>query len=698
MTRTHLKTSDRASRRAHHALLLGALSGALSVLALALGSTAGAVTTRRFTLDSAEDFEAGTSEGASILSTGELVAGANAARVELADVALVYSIARGPRGRVYVGTGQGGKVLRIGEDSAEEVAATGELVVTSLMFGGDGVLYAGTLPGGKVFAIDPRTNEARELAELEGAQHVWALTPREGGGVFAATGPEGKIFEVPPRGDASVYFESDAQHVMSLVGGEGGVLFAGTSDDAVVLRIEGQGRASVVHDFPGNEITALAISSDGGRLAVAANEFPAPPRVGARTEGLPQRPAAGHGRLFVVNPRGRVELVHEDSETHFTALSWTASGDETTTEETQEEPNRGGSIIVAEGRRGRVLRVDPSASGRARAVIAEVEERQVLALSLGGGARGQEEIAFGTGDSGAFYRLGRGGNDAGQWTSKVLDASFSSRFGRVAWRGSGRVRIRTRSGNRETPDDTWSEWSAPIDRAGPVRSPAARYVQIRVELGSADAQVFGLELYYLPENQRAVVTEVSLNSHRAGSTVHKLTWTVSNPDEDALRYRLAFRRESGRAWREMFGDEVQLTKTHYEWDTNGVPDGVYVARVVASDERANPAPLALRASRTSEPFRVDNHPPRIEQLSLRGDRLRGRAVDELGPIARLEIAVNGGEFEDVYPEDHLFDDASERFDVELITLSGVEEPSTVAIIAVRATDAAGHRATAEVER
>jgi hypothetical protein len=148
-----------------------------------------------------------------------------------------------------------------------------------------------------------------------------------------------------------------------------------------------------------------------------------------------------------------------------------------------------------------------------------------------------------------------------------------------------------------------------------------------------------VELFYLPRNQRARVSDVQggrppLKRGEAPrqppppTTLLNLSWKVNNPDRDPLRYRVAFREEGQPSWRDAFGEDTVLTEAKYTWDTGSIPDGYYVVRVEASDEPSNPDNLTLRSSATSEPIRVDNHPPRIDQLQVRKGRLQGRVVDQ----------------------------------------------------------------------
>ncbi|HJL04855.1 MAG TPA: hypothetical protein RMH85_32370 [Polyangiaceae bacterium LLY-WYZ-15_(1-7)] len=650
----------------------------LSVFAV---SPADAVSTRHFTLDDADDLAAGELDGTMVLDSGQLAVGVGVARVELEGAVLSSAIARADDGTLYLGTGDAGQIFRVRGDQVEVFAETGQLLVSSLALAGD-TLYAGTLPEGRVFAIDRGDGSIRELAQLEGAEHVWDLHWDAGQSrLFAATGPEGKVFAIDPQGRSEVYFDAEDGHVLCLAA-DGDALYAGTDGDAVVYRLRGPERAEVVHDFPGNEVTALAARD--GMIAVAANEMPAPRRVTSknrRSKAASRTPRPGKGRLWRVDADGRAERLHRHDDGHFTALAI----------------DEDGTILVGEGKEGRILRVGPYANAGGPGTAAtwvDVDERQVLAIDVGG-----DRPVFVTGDSAALYRVTEAAPDEALWTSKVLDAEFRARWGRLDWRGRGRVQFQTRSGNTEEPDASWTEWSANLSSPGPIRSPAARFLQIRARLMEGDALIRAVQAYYLPQNQRARVTGVGpklAKNHDPNeipdpSTELELDWDVSNPDDDTLRYRLRYRAEAQDVWRPMFREDERLTKSSYEWDTSGLPDGWYVVQVEASDELANPAPLALRTTAVSEPIRIDNHPPRLEGLAARGNTVSGRAIDGLGPIARLEMAVDGGDWLPILPEDQLLDQAEERFAVPVEDL----EPGSH-IVAIRATDAAGNAVSGEV--
>ncbi|MEM7137599.1 MAG: WD40 repeat domain-containing protein [Myxococcota bacterium] len=662
---------------------------AVTVTAIASSATVAAVGTKHFTLDSAESFFGGELEGTAIHSDGSVRVGASTQRTEIKDVPTAYSVvSRGDE--TYVGTGTSGVVYRYKKRKLTKKYATGELLVASLAFGRDGALYAGTLPNGHIFRIDPKTQKITRFSTPKDAKHVWALyyDPKRGR-LIAGTGPEGTIFEIDSDGVARVLHKGDASHVMSLTGDQKGTIFAGTSDSALVLKISPSDEVKVVHDFPGNEITSIDYLD--GQLAVAANEFKIKPGAQFKGGGAPARPSArppgtrprpGKGQLWRVGRDGRLEQLIDSKQSHFTVVEWAEDG----------------RLYAGSGAEGHVLQVEPDAT---YAIWADVEERQVLGLSLR-----SDVPSFVTGDAAAVYWVNPGLPKKPVWTSPTLDSGFASTWGRISWRGSGKLVIQTRSGNTQEPDDTWSPWSKKLKAPAKVSSPPSRFIQVRAQLpANQTAELRTLDLYYLPQNQRPRVSAVKAGSKAPkptkpgggaqspppASTLVKLSWTVVNPDQDPVRFRLSYRREDGGPWRPMFLEDTVLNQPKYTWDTESIPDGYYLVKVDASDEEANPENFVMHSEVVSQAILVDNHPPRITKLAYRNGKVQGEATDAVGPIARLQASIDAGPWRDIFPKDLLLDSPKEAFEMKLTGLEGDTH-----IVAIRAYDAAGNRVTDEI--
>ena len=328
-------------------------------------------------------------------------------------------------------------------------------------------------------------------------------------------------------------------------------------------------------------------------------------------------------------------------------------------------------MLCSAGSSGRVYLVKPD---RTVMTVFRLAERQVLTLALGG-----PHPVLGTGDSGALYALDFTPAKHGRWVSKVLDAAFPARWGAVRFTASGPVTIETRSGNTARPDKAWSEWQALAEVApgeaggqhGKARSPGTRYLQLRASLG-AEARLLDVAAWYAPQNQRARVSEVTVGEEpasgvaRAGrvagkprSPVVKVRWKVENPDEDELVFRLAYRLESESNWKPLGGPDP-LTAKEWDWNTESIPDGKYLVRVVASDERANPRDEALDFELVSPPWLIDNRRPEVS-LKVAAASVSGSARDSFTPIAELAYAIDGGDFVPLGARDRLLDDLIEEF-------------------------------------
>jgi hypothetical protein len=671
-----------------------AVSLAISAL-LALAPSALAVGTRTFELNTLDELSGGDLKGTTVDSLGRVRAGFDLGALPLGEATSIWSALVEPGGSVLLGTGNTGKIFRVSGAQVTPYADTGQLAVTSLVSAFGKGIFAATIPNGRVFRIE--ANKATKFVDLDGADHVWALAfDAKQGALYAATGPHGKIFRIDAAGKAQVYFESDEPHIVSLALSADGVLYAGSSGKAILYKITGPGRATVLYDFPGEDVKAIALGARDAVYAIS-NEYAELPDIPKRSPGgtapaapvSAARPKPGKGTLTRIDADGRPEKLLRRDDTHFVSLGIGSDG----------------RPYVGTGVEGRVYSVDDAHTST---LVADTDERQVGVILFGAQKR-----FIASSDPAVLHEVrGVGGPDA-VWTSKVLDAGLRAHFGRLSWRASGPIELSTRSGNTLVPDKTWSEWSAGLAAPGKVQSPAARFAQVRARFSKDPAAILSqVILPFVTDNVRAVVTMVDAQPkntppaakegalpssggepERHASTI-KLTWKVDNPDADALRYRLSYRFDGQTVYRDLTRPDELLTKTEYEWETASLPEGPYRVRVEATDETANPPDRAFKHALESPVIIVDNTPPVIRTLAAQGRRIRGDAVDGVGPIARIDVAIDGkNEWRPFLPVDGVFDEPVEAFDFDVSPIVGAGNH----LLAVRVFDQAGNFVVRDLE-
>ena len=257
------------------------------------------------------------------------------------------------------------------------------------------------------------------------------------------------------------------------------------------------------------------------------------------------------------------------------------------------------------------------------------------------------------------------------------------------------------------PDDTWSPWSKEAAAAPPgarpasaaVGAPMARYLQYRLTLTAAprgaDSPVIREVLVsYLQANQPPVIAAVAENGQtakpakpakgkngkRAAKPASgnpgkpsgmKVTWQVSDPNGDAMQFRLFFRGEGEKAWKPLADD---LKAPQYVWNTDAVPDGRYRLKVEATDAPANTPERALTASRTSDVIVVDRTAPTVTLVKLAvvdatTRQLELKARDNLADVVSAAWSLDGADWMPALPVDKIFDADSEGF---LVTVKGLK--------------------------
>ncbi|MBN2342184.1 MAG: hypothetical protein JXX29_16045 [Deltaproteobacteria bacterium] len=647
-------------------------------------------------------------------SRGEITKGFHQEKIDLDAVGMVWCAATDKNGTIYLGTGYDGKIYRIEGNKARLIATTDNLVVTDMLFSTDGALYLATIPSPTIWKleqpdrIDPDAPvSAQVFAQLEPDTLIWTIAQNETTGIiYAGTGHEGKIWAIEKDGTPNLYLDTEEKHILDLLPVSEDTLYAGTSPNALLLKVTAPGSAFAVADFEGSEVKSI-VPYKNGSLAVGVNEFTYPRKAPvkqpttatsavivtstAATSSLTKTSSKDKGAVYVVQPDGAFESYMEESGTHVVMLAidtqntlWAAMGDD-----------------------GRIVSISDE---RIIREVANLEEREVMWIDA------VETLSFAaTADAGAAYRFSSSVAEHA-YLSPVLDADNVAALGRVTWSSSGELTLRARSGNTITPDISWSPWSRPIAKETVVDVPAARYVQLKFFWNDQDAVLYSVELTYKPRNQRAVITQFNPDTPftdtkgasrgEAGTSERtitarpgdenlkqlKLSWSVSNPDGDKIRYRLYYKPIDKKLWIPIFREDYRHSATHYTWPTDAVPEGRYHFKLTADDSIENPDSDTLSDEELSVPVNIDNHPPQIELLQFQNGRISGKIVDSFSSIGAIDYAVDGGLWLPVAAKDGMLDSRQESFQF-------APEPALAPgghVVAVRATDRSGNFSVKEI--
>ncbi|HYM12485.1 MAG TPA: hypothetical protein VEU62_17240 [Bryobacterales bacterium] len=520
------------------------------LLPLIFCSSLAASTTGVWEMSTYKDFIAGTFTNVSLSREGRLLAGPEMKTVFASEQPLVWSLARGADGAVYLGTGHQGRVYRVdrGGKSALFWEAT-EPEVFALAAGPDGDLYAGTSPDGKIYKIDSK-GSATEFFNPH-AKYIWSLVFASDGTLFAGTGDRGKIFRADRSGKGELYFDSKQGHVTSLALDAKGNLLAGTDPNGILYRVTGKEKAFVLYDSSLPEIRTIEVARDGTIYAAAMGgaaskamqaggltaggvetlttpivqsitvtaskqqggaalpkpqpEAPKPPAPAPAATALAATPVVSYAgaqksALLRIGPDNTVETLWSSNEENIYALLPQTEG-----------------LLFSTDDHGRIYRLD---ANRQVTLVAQAGEEETTRLAAGAG----DGVLAVTSNLGKLYRMGETPAAEGRYEAPVRDTGTVSRWGRLSWKAQTppgtSIEFSTRSGNSSRPDQTWSEWSPPLrnSEGDPVASPNARYIQWRARLRGAEGRTPVLEnvsLAYLSQNSAPVIKSITVTPGQA---------------------------------------------------------------------------------------------------------------------------------------------------------------------------------------
>ncbi|HVG21444.1 MAG TPA: hypothetical protein VNI02_20560, partial [Blastocatellia bacterium] len=445
-----------------------------------------------------DDVAKGDARGISIAENGAIMLSPAYSLVYDTKEAYIWSSATDAAGNIYLGTGHDGKIFRVDSSGAGRLLYdAAELDVTALVTDAQGNLYAGTSPDGKVYKITPDGQQTVFYDPPD--KYIWSLAFEAGTStLYAGTGDKGIIYKIDAAGKAAVLTDTNETNIVSLALDKSGNVLAGTDPSGLVLRVSSVGKVFALFDSPAQEIHSLSVAQDGSIYALGINQQGAAQR--QSSVGVPSASSLSSEGVITISTTedqdGTVVVQAADAVSALNQSQQRGKADGARSAVFHILPDGGnevfwrandvvafglkplseGRVLVSTGSKGRIYQI---AADRTDTLLIQSPEDQTSTLFAVG-----DQLYATSSNLGRLYRVGSNPVGEGTYTSPVRDTRFAGQWGVITWRGSGNVELQTRSGNTETPDATWSDWSTPYrNMAGDqITSPRARFIQWRAVL------------------------------------------------------------------------------------------------------------------------------------------------------------------------------------------------------------------------
>ena len=694
------------------------------------------------------DILKGDARGVSIAENGTMTLAPSYTLFYDTKEAYIWSATADAAGNIYLGTGHDGKIFKVDANGSGRLLYDApELDVTALAADAAGNLYAATSPEGKIYKITD-SGAATVFFDPE-YKYIWSLLyDKTTSTLYAGTGDKGVIYKIDVAGKEKIIADTNEANIVSLALDKSGNLIAGTDPSGLVLRISPDGKTFALLDSPAQEMHTLVAMPDGSIYALGINQ-----------QGSAQKTTSGGtSTTSSLTSEGVIKIsTDDDASVSVQALEATsASGGSTTRTKADGAkssvfrilPDGGseliwsstevigfalhvqanGGLLVGTGSKGRIYAIAPD---RSQTLLIQSPEDQTASILAVG-----NNLFAASSNLGRLYRIGSQTVNEGTYISTVRDTRFAGQWGVINWRGAG-VQIQTRTGNTETPDLTWSDWSPSYTKTDgdPINSPRARFIQWKATLKNAggntaaksNTRLEAVTVAYLPRNQAPEVTAVNVlptgvalaelpsgidpsilssgldpalfglstnlpprRFYQRGART--ITWTATDANNDELIYSLYYKTLGDNAWH-LLADK--LTQNYYTIDGNRLADGSYNFKVVASDSPGNPDSIALMNDQVTATVEIDNTPPTVQAgtptTASPTIETTFEVTDATSRIVKGEYSIDGGTWRLVFPVDGIADSARETFKVRVT----FDKPGEH-VIAFRVVDSSSNVGTSKV--
>ncbi|MCL1907875.1 MAG: hypothetical protein FWG12_00730 [Holophagaceae bacterium] len=661
------------------------------IVAALFGSTFALAQQATESFSSFNDWLGADVKGVRISADGSLRLAPNARRTAQLPEGVVWCTVPDGQGGFFLSAGTEGRIFRYNNGQARPfIQLKGGMIFAMTRLGSD--LVVATSADGKLHRINAN-GESRAFGEVD-ARVIWALASNGTDVLIAGGGERGATLYLARENSSARRLASIPEETAftTIIQESPGVWILGTHGHGLVTRFAQVGEQMEVLAATGYEEVRALLMHDG-QLFVGANQGIAEKMSGGTLENR-------ESYIATRDESVRSAVIKLDRD-RIPQVLWTSNKSQVFSMTTWRD-----QLLLGTGNRSRIFSIPLLERDREAdpfSVLQDLGAAQVTSLMQTG-----TDILAVASNPAEVHILSDIQATEGVLDSPPLRANPIADWGRMYLdseipQGTN-AEIQFRVGSTETPDSTWGPWSPPLRSGERTQMKPTRFAQFRIKLtasrGGGTPIIEGITVHYANRNlppvwegidvmppgmvisrqgpprdqnieripmkiQQLVPTLGSIGSeersYRKGAQA--FVFRVSDPNGDELSFSIKLLPERGSA--------IELEKawqdTFFTLDTLPVPDGRYRLQVTATDAPSQPINAALSRTWRTAPFTIDHTPPLVPELTatMEGDSVRVRFVarDESSIIKDAAISADGESWLYVLPEDGIFDQKEEVFNV-----------------------------------
>lgn len=539
--------------------------------------------------------------------------------------------------------------------------------------GKDDELYLGINPNGLIYKILPDKTEV-ELTSIP-ERYIWDLEIDSKGNIYAATGIGAVIYKITSNGDKEILYNAETErHILKMLL-KNNILYFVTEGNGLLYKCDlTTNNVEILYDAYEDEIKDLCMDSKGNIVFCTSttSKKKAPTDfnytdsflfLNGKGNSKANKKAVWKNSAYKINTNGAIDKFFTKDKDMLLSLT----------------SDNLGNIYIGSGVDGIIYKID---SNNIPSIYISSREKQIYSLLF------KNDMLFALScNMGKIFKISLNKATKGEYISEIFNTTGEAIWGKIMWKVKeqleGKITLQVRTGNSETPDNTWSKWSNVFTNplGSNISLAPARFIQYKANFTSNNNYTIApglleVKISYVMVNRKPIIKSFDIklvdgdnkDKEYVNTKYIELSWKTEDLDSDILKSSIYFRKIGSEDWvllKSGMIDEKKLTISQKR-----IPDGVYEFMLVVNDGLSNNIEDEKEENSVSRPFIVDSTPPILYEYTISGAKndsitIKGTVKDKLSFISRIEYSVNSSTWYYLPPEDSIFDSEVETFTISL---------------------------------